>query len=72
MKELEEKCVCVCMYVCVCVCEILLQTWKNLTEAFLLLNQAYGEDFMSQTQCYEWFKHFKEGKMSFGEDPRPG
>jgi len=27
---------------------------------------------MSRTQCYEWFKHFKEGSMSVGEDPRPG
>ena len=27
---------------------------------------------MSRTQCYECFKHFKEGRMSFGEDPRPG
>jgi len=27
---------------------------------------------MSQTQCYEWFKRFKEGRMSVGEDPRPG
>ena len=27
---------------------------------------------MSQTQCYEWFKRFKEGRMSVIEDPRPG
>jgi len=27
---------------------------------------------MSRTQCYEWFKHFKAGRMSVGEDPRPG
>ena len=27
---------------------------------------------MSRTQCYEWFKHFKEGRMLVGEDPRPG
>jgi len=27
---------------------------------------------MSRTQCYEWFKCFKEGRMSVGEDPRPG
>jgi len=27
---------------------------------------------MSPTQCYEWFKRFKEGRMSVGEDPRPG
>ena len=23
-------------------------------------------------QCYEWFKRFKEGRMSVSEDPRPG
>jgi len=28
--------------------------------------------FMSRKQCYEWFKRFKEGRMSVGEDPRPG
>ena len=27
---------------------------------------------MSLTQCSEWFKRFKEGRMSVGEDPRPG
>ena len=27
---------------------------------------------MSRTQCCEWFKRFKEGRMSVGEDPRPG
>ena len=27
---------------------------------------------MSRTQCCEWFKHFKEGRMSVGEDLRPG
>ena len=45
---------------------------KNFTETFQLLNQAYGEDCISRTQCYEWFKHSKEGRMSVGEDPSPG
>ena len=27
---------------------------------------------MSRTQCYEWFKHFEKGRMSVGEEPRPG
>jgi len=27
---------------------------------------------MSRTQCYEWFKLFKEGRISVGEDRRPG
>ena len=26
---------------------------------------------MSRTQCYAWFKRFKEGRMSVAEDPRP-
>jgi len=25
-----------------------------------MLNQAYEEDCMSRTQCYEWFKRFKK------------
>jgi len=45
---------------------------KNFTETFQLLNQAHGEDCMSRTQCYEWFNRFKEGRMSVGEDLRPG
>jgi len=27
---------------------------------------------MSRTQCYEWFKLFKEGRISVGQDPRTG
>ena len=27
---------------------------------------------MSREQCSEWFKRFKEGRISFGEDPRLG
>jgi hypothetical protein len=27
---------------------------------------------MTRTLCNEWFKRFKEGSMSVGEDPRPG
>ena len=39
---------------------------KNYTKICQLLIQAYDEDCMSQTQCYEWFKLFKEGRMSIG------
>jgi len=27
---------------------------------------------MSLSQCYEWFKRIKVGRISVGEDPRPG
>ena len=67
MKEFEEQRVCVCVCVKFC-CKFA----KTFTETFQLLNQAKGEDSMSQTQCYEWFKRFKEGRMLVGEDPRPG
>jgi hypothetical protein len=63
MKGLEEQRVCV-KFCC--------KLGKNFTETFQLLNQANREDCMSQTQCYEWFKRFKEGRMSVGEDPRSG
>jgi len=63
MKELEEQRVCV-KFCC--------KLGKNFTETFQLLNQAYGEDCMSQMQCYEGFKHFEKGRMPVGEDPRPG
>ena len=77
MKELEEQCVCVCVcVVCVCVCGVCVcvcvcvkfccKLGKNFTETFQLFNQAYREDYMSQTQCYERFKHFKEGRMLVG------
>jgi len=48
------------------------QLGKHFTETFQLLNQAYEEDCMNRTQCYEWFQSFKVGRMSVGEDPRPG
>ena len=45
---------------------------KNFTETFQLLNQAYGEDLRAERSAIEWFKRFKEGRMSVGEDSRPG
>ena len=56
------------MFVCVKFC---CKLGKNFTDTFRLLNQVYGKDCMSWTQCYEWFKYFKEGRMSVGEDSRP-
>jgi hypothetical protein len=64
-KRDNERTTCVCVKFC---CKL----GRKFTETFQLLNQAYGEDCMSQMQCYEWFKHFKEGRMLVGEDPRPG
>ena len=58
-------CVCVCLKFC---CKL----GKNFTETYQLLIQAYGEECISRTQCYKWFKRFKEGRILVGENPRPG
>ena len=65
MKEFEEQRACVRVKVC---CKLS----KHFTETFQLLNQAYGEDCMFRTLCFVWFKRFKEGRISVGENHRPG
>jgi len=36
------------------------------------LNKVYGDEFLSRTQVFEWFKRFKEGREEIGEDKGPG
>jgi len=63
MKDLEEQ------HVCVKFC---LKSGKTFTETFQMLQQAYGEDCLSRTQCYEWYQRFKLGRMSIEDDPKSG
>jgi len=37
-----------------------------------MLKIAFGEEAMCRTQTYEWWKHFKEDRTSFDDDPRLG
>ena len=37
-----------------------------------MLQQAYGEDCLSRTQCYEWYQRFKSGGKSIEDDPKSG
>jgi hypothetical protein len=61
MKDLEEK------HVCVKFC---LKLGKTFTETFQMLQQSYGEDCLSRTQCYEWYQRFKSGRTSIEDDPK--
>lgn len=45
---------------------------KELEEMFKMLQQVYGDDCISKTRCKDWFTHFKVGRMSTEENPRPG
>jgi hypothetical protein len=45
---------------------------KSATQKYNLLTEVYGDECLSRTQVFEWFKSFKEGKGEFEDDPRPG
>jgi len=63
MKDLEEQRVCV---------KFCLKLGKTFTETFQMLQQAYGENCLSRTQCYELYQHFKSGRKSIEDDPKSG
>ena len=37
-----------------------------------MLQQAYGEDYLSCKQCHKWYQHFKLGRTSKDDDPKSG
>ena len=44
---------------------------KSATETYDLL-KVYGNESVSRTQVFKWFKRFKEGREEIGEDLLPG
>ena len=44
----------------------------SATETYHLLKKVYGDECLSRTQVFEWFKRFKEGREEIGDDQRPG
>ena len=63
MKNLEEQ------HVCVKFC---FKLGKTSTETWKMLQQAFRDECISRTQCFEWYIHFKTGRTSIDEDPRSG
>jgi hypothetical protein len=45
---------------------------KLVTETWNMLRQAYGDEAMSRTQCFEWHRRFKVGRTSLEDDERQG
>ena len=37
-----------------------------------MLQQAYGEECLSRTQCYEWYQRFKSDRTPIEDDPKSG
>ena len=53
-------------------CQILFQIGETFTETFQMLQQAYGEDCLSPTQCHKWYQHLKLGRTSIEDNPKFG
>lgn len=45
---------------------------KSASETFVMLQQVYGDDCLSRTQVFEWFKRFKDGREDTSDDTRTG
>ena len=37
-----------------------------------MLQNAYGDHCLGRTQCYDWFKCFKDGREAVDDDPSSG
>ena len=45
---------------------------KRASETHRMLKEVFGDNALDQTQTYEWFKRFKNGRMSFDDEERSG
>ncbi|UYV64124.1 hypothetical protein LAZ67_2006623 [Cordylochernes scorpioides] len=48
-----------------------LKLWED-KKTLALINEAYEDVILSQTQVYFWFKRFKDGRQSIADDSRSG
>ncbi|KAJ8954775.1 hypothetical protein NQ318_014885 [Aromia moschata] len=52
--------------------KFLVKLGKTFTGAYAMLKEVYGNECLSSTQVFEWFKWFKMGREITEDDPRPG
>jgi len=55
----------VCIDFCFCL-------GKTGAETYEMLQAAFGESCRSRSKTFEWYSHFKSGRRSFEDNPRPG
>jgi hypothetical protein len=55
MCESTEKRICMKFY---------FKIGKTATETYQLLRQAFGEEAIGRTQVFDWFRRFKESRIS--------
>lgn len=45
---------------------------KTAAETYEMLKQVYGEEALSRSRTFEWFKRFRDGRESVEDDPHTG
>jgi hypothetical protein len=45
---------------------------KNASETWKMLQQAFADECMSRTRCFDLYSRFKTGRTSIDEDSRSG
>ena len=45
---------------------------KNATETYGMLQTAFEASYMNRASVFMWYKRFKEGRESVGDDERSG
>ncbi|KAJ8941077.1 hypothetical protein NQ318_003258 [Aromia moschata] len=52
--------------------KFLVKPGKTFTEAYAMLKEVHGNECLSRTQVFEWFKPFKVRRETTEDNPRPG
>jgi hypothetical protein len=63
MADLREQRVCI---------KFCFKLGKTAAETHQMLKQAFGDKSLGQTQTYDWYKRFKNGRTSTDDDDRSG
>jgi hypothetical protein len=63
MTDVKEQGICI---------KFFFRLGKTASETKRMLKEAFGDNALSQTQTYEWFKHFKNRWMSVDEEECSG
>lgn len=45
---------------------------KTFTETFELMKKVYGDNCLSRTRVFEWYKRFQDGRDALEDDPKSG
>lgn len=52
--------------------KFLVRLGKSPSDALRMLQEVYGDEAMSRSRVFEWYKRFKEGREDVEDDSRSG